>query len=190
MMQSKTRTIKNIYQLIILFFLKIIYQTLGFGFICNLLSYSSRMNRIIIRGFGGIIGNGTTINSPLLICNANGNFRNIIIGNDCHIGKDVLFDLKENIQIKDFATISMRTIILTHMGVGESPLKEIGFQMKSAKVIIESGAYTGAGVIILPGVTIGECAVIGAGAVVTKDIPAYTVAFGVPAKVVRKLDKK
>lgn len=45
----------------------------------------------------------------------------------------------------------------------------------------------GMGCIIMPGVTIGEGAVIGAGSVVTKDIPAWTVAVGNPAKVIRQL---
>lgn len=162
---------------------------LGFNTICNLLFFSSRLNRLIIKEFGGKIGEGTTINSPLLVYNANGSFANIDIGSKCHIGRDVLLDLKEQITIEDCATVSMRTIILTHMGVAESPLKEIGFPLKSAEVKIGTGAYIGAGVIILPGVTVGECAVIGAGAVVTKDIPPYSVAVGVPAKVVKKILK-
>lgn len=53
------------------------------------------------------------------------------------------------------------------------------------KVIIRDGAHIGIGAIIMPGVTIGEGAVIGAGSVVTKDIPAYSVAVGTPAKVIK-----
>jgi len=53
------------------------------------------------------------------------------------------------------------------------------------KVTIKDGAHIGIGAIILPGVTIGEGAVIGAGAVVTKDIPPYSVAIGVPARVIK-----
>jgi len=52
-------------------------------------------------------------------------------------------------------------------------------------VKIEDGADIGAGCIILPGVTIGEGAVIGAGSVVTKDVPAYEVWAGVPARMIR-----
>ena len=42
---------------------------------------------------------------------------------------------------------------------------------------------------ILPGVTVGKYAIVGAGAIVTKDVPDYSVAVGVPAKVVKTLDK-
>ena len=52
-------------------------------------------------------------------------------------------------------------------------------------IVIKDGAHIGIGAIIMPGVTIGEGAVIGAGAVVTHDIPAYSVAVGVPARVMK-----
>ena len=59
--------------------------------------------------------------------------------------------------------------------------------LRYAPIVIGDGAHIGIGSIIMPGVTIGEGAVIGAGAVVTKDVPPYSVAVGVPAKVVRNL---
>ncbi len=55
---------------------------------------------------------------------------------------------------------------------------------------MKRGAYVGVGAILLPGVTVGECAVVGAGAVVTEDVPPYTIVAGSPAKVVRKFDPK
>ena len=53
--------------------------------------------------------------------------------------------------------------------------------------VVEKGASIGSNATILAGVTIGEGAIIGAGAVVTKDVPALTVAAGVPARVIRSL---
>ena len=53
-------------------------------------------------------------------------------------------------------------------------------------VVIEDNADIGTSATILPGVTIGNGAIIGAGAVVNKDIPAMTIAAGVPARVIRK----
>ena len=56
------------------------------------------------------------------------------------------------------------------------------------KETIKKNAWIGMNVTICPGVTIGEYAVVGAGAVVTKDVPAYAVVGGVPAKVIKMLD--
>jgi galactoside O-acetyltransferase len=54
-------------------------------------------------------------------------------------------------------------------------------------VHIEAGVWVGSGAVILPGVTIGENAVIGAGSVVTRDIPANVVAVGNPCRVIREI---
>ncbi len=54
-------------------------------------------------------------------------------------------------------------------------------------IVIEDNVWLGGGAIVLPGVTIGENSVIGAGAVVTKDVPANVVAVGSPARVIRSL---
>ncbi|WP_406611051.1 acyltransferase [Agarivorans sp. JK6] len=56
-------------------------------------------------------------------------------------------------------------------------------------VRIQTGAWIGANTIILPGVTIGRNAVVGAGSVVTQDVPDYVVAVGNPARVIRVLDE-
>ncbi len=55
-------------------------------------------------------------------------------------------------------------------------------------ITIGDDVWLGGGVIVLPGVTIGENTVVGAGAVVTRDLPANVVAVGNPARVVRTLD--
>jgi maltose O-acetyltransferase len=56
-----------------------------------------------------------------------------------------------------------------------------------APVTLKRGCYLGAGCIILPGVTVGERAVVGAGAVVTRDVPAGKVVVGAPARAVRDI---
>ena len=57
-------------------------------------------------------------------------------------------------------------------------------------VLIREYAWVGAGASILPGVYIGRHAIVGAGSVVTKDVPDYAVAVGNPAKVIKMLDKE
>jgi acetyltransferase-like isoleucine patch superfamily enzyme len=64
------------------------------------------------------------------------------------------------------------------------PIVAQGFSTK--EIVIEDGAWIGAGVIVTQGVTIGKNAVVGAGSVVTKDVPPYSVAVGNPAKVVKQ----
>lgn len=59
-----------------------------------------------------------------------------------------------------------------------------------APIVIEDDAWLGANVVVMPGVTIGKHSIIGAGSVVTKDVPADTVVAGVPAKVIKKLEFK
>ena len=53
---------------------------------------------------------------------------------------------------------------------------------------IEDDAWIGAGAIILPGVTIHKGAIVGAGSVVTKDVPPYSIVAGNPARVIRQID--
>lgn len=65
----------------------------------------------------------------------------------------------------------------------EKPIRLQGLSHK--KVTIEDDVWIGTQISILPGVTIGRGSVIGAGAVVTKDTPPYSVAVGMPAKVIK-----
>ena len=57
-------------------------------------------------------------------------------------------------------------------------------------ILIKEGAWVGAGATILPGVTVGKHAIIGANSVVSKDIPDYAVAVGCPAKVIKYLENE
>ena len=61
---------------------------------------------------------------------------------------------------------------------------------KKHGTIIKKGAYLGLRTTVLPGVTIGEYSIIGAGSLITKDIPPFSMALGVPAKVVRTFKKE
>ena len=58
------------------------------------------------------------------------------------------------------------------------------------KIVLKKGCHVGLGTTVLPGVTIGEGAIIGAGSVVTKDIPAWTIAAGAPAKVIKQIPRR
>jgi maltose O-acetyltransferase len=57
----------------------------------------------------------------------------------------------------------------------------------SSPIVVEDEVWIGANVTILPGIRVGKCSVIGAGSVLTKDVEAYSVYAGVPAKKIRDL---
>ena len=61
---------------------------------------------------------------------------------------------------------------------------------KTQKIIIEDEVWIGANVTILPGIKVGKCSVIGAGSIVTKDVPEYSIVAGIPAKVIKKIGEK
>jgi len=67
-----------------------------------------------------------------------------------------------------------------------TPIVQQGFSVKT--IFVEDGAWIGAGAIITAGVRIGKNSVVGAGSVVTKDVPDYSVAVGNPAKVIKYFD--
>ena len=92
-----------------------------------------------------------------------------------------------NIEIGDYCSISQHVSIIAsnheikkHKEISSQP-----WDLKNNFVLIKDGAWIGANSIILPGVTVGFGAVVGAGSLVNKDIPDYAVAFGNPAKVMK-----
>lgn len=135
---------------------------------------------------GATIGANAHFYSPLILHNTK--FSRLHIGGNCHIGRGVLLDLTDKIEIGDDVTISMNTTLITHLDVGSSRLKYRGFPAESAPVKIGSGTYVGAGATILHGVTIGEGCVVAAGALVRGDVPSGSVVAGVPARLVRVLE--
>ena len=89
------------------------------------------------------------------------------------------------ITIEDDVLIGPRVNLITENHPLD-PSKRKLLDLKS--ILIKRNAWIGAGATILPGVTIGENAVVAAGAVVTKDVPPNTIAGGVPAKIIKELD--
>ena len=123
----------------------------------------------ILREFGANVGKDVSIHGPIHIVNADGDFRRLTLGDNVHLGTDVLIDLAEDVRIETRATLSMRSNIITHMDVGPGPLKE-RHPRKAAPVTIKAGAYLGIGATVLHGVTVGAEATIGAHALVDRDV--------------------
>ena len=121
---------------------------------------------------------------PVFNCD---NGKNIHVGDNFFTNYNVTILDVAPVHIGDFVMIGPNVLITT---VGH-PLSPKGRRQRLAKaspVNIGSDVWIGGNVVILPGVTIGDNVVIGAGAVVTKDIPSNSVAMGIPAKVVKKIE--
>lgn len=125
----------------------------------------------ILREYGAQLGADPSIHGPLYIMNAQGDFSSLTIGDHVYIGPDVLIDLADTVTIGDHVSVVARTTLITHLDVGEGPLKARR-PRKHGPVVLEAGAYIGAGVTVLHGVTIGREATIGAHCLVRHDIPA------------------
>lgn len=116
---------------------------------------------------------------------------NISIGKNTHVTNKCLLDGRGGLSIGDDVLIGYETIIMSTMHNYEDPNKLIRLQgSRYEPVVIGNDVWLGARVIVLPGVTIGDGAVVATGAVVTKDIPSFAIAGGVPAKILRKREKQ
>lgn len=117
--------------------------------------------------------------------------RGVKIGENCHISPYVLIDLlhPELINIGDNVTISSNSMIFAHVNPSANEfLKKNGYPRTIKPVVIKKGAVISVGCIIIAGVTIGENSIVGAGSVVTQDVPDYCVVVGNPARVVKKIE--
>lgn len=146
--------------------------------------------RILDELLGGK-GENLWITAPFFVDYGN----NIYFGNNCEINMNCTFLDDNIIRIGDNALIAPNVQIYTAFHPTNAadrfgaPKEDGSFEFcktQTAPVVIGNNVWIGGGVIILPGVTIGDNTVIGAGSVVTKDIPGNVIAYGSPCRVVRE----
>ncbi len=117
------------------------------------------------------------------------------VGKGCFIGEYVRIDTSHTdmIVIEDSVSIASGSRLLCHQRdfsgfcVGDDYMK-LGYVVKP--IVLKKGCLVGMESFVMPGVTIGEGAIVGAGSLVTKDIPAWTIAAGRPAKVIKQIPKR
>lgn len=147
----------------------------------------ARTRTKILRAAGLNIGHGTVImGAPDM--HGQGDIRKRLrIGEHVSMNTGCFFDLNAPITIGSHVAIGHEVMLLTTSHeIGDSDHR--AGTTFSAPVTIKDGAWIGARCIILPGVTVGEGSIVGAGSVVTKDVPPNTLVGGVPAKVIRAIN--
>lgn len=116
-----------------------------------------------------------------------GDYSNLYLHSNADINQEVMLVAKDRIEIGENSTLAYRAAIYTSAFPHGNLLTRV-YPKKIAPVIIEDNCWIGANAIVLPGITIGRCSVVGAGSVVTKDVPPYSVVAGVPARMIKTMD--
>lgn len=151
------------------------------------------------------IGNGVKIDRGVCIRN-NGRNSRIYLGNYAKLDLGVIIKTHSsgNVEVGDYTYIGPYSCLsgnnikigqdcrlASHLGIyaNNHTFADLGHKIRGQGnsyqgIVIENDCWLGSGVKVIDGVIIGQSSVIGAGAVVTKDIPPYSVAVGVPARVV------
>lgn len=115
------------------------------------------------------------------------------VGKNVYVGSELIitmFNAKSgcNLRIGNRVAIAPRVNLILASDANWSKLNTI-IKPVEGEIVLADDCWIGANVTIMPNVTIGEMSVVGAGSVVTKNVPPYTIVGGVPAKVLKKIER-
>lgn len=139
---------------------------------------SHHLRRFFYRLAGIRIGKGSAIHTGLRMYNPT----QIVIGEDTIIGEGAVLDGRANLIIGDHVAFATGVMIYN----SQHDIRDPQFKAISRPVHIEDYVFIGPRAIILPGVRVGKGAIIGAGAVVTKDVAPGSIVGGIPAQEIGK----
>lgn len=148
-------------------------------------SQTEKRNKLLKEMFAEI-GENCYIEPPL---HANWAGKNVHFGKNVYANFNLTLVDDTHIYVGDYTMLGPNVVLAS---AGHPILPELRERIYQYNIPVRIGknCWLGAGVIVLPGVTIGDNSVIGAGSVVTKDIPANVVAVGTPCRVLRKIDER
>jgi acetyltransferase-like isoleucine patch superfamily enzyme len=160
---------------------KVVFRTMQLSAALNSATDVDQIRERLSEIIGSQVDTSTTIFIPF-----HTNFgQHIRIGKNVFINHACSFLDMGGITIEDDVLIGPRVNLITENHPID-PARRKQLDLKS--ILIKRNAWIGAGATILPGVTVGENAIVAAGAVVNKDVPANTIAGGVPAKFIRTIN--
>lgn len=148
--------------------------------------FGSRIRPEVLRALGFNIGARVCIWGLPTLIGTGKLHKKLSIGHQCLFNIQCFFDLADTISIENNVTLGPQVMLITGAHIIGSSDCRLG-PLAPKPIHIKQGAWLGARSTILPGVTIGEGAVIAAGAVVSKDVAPNTVVGGVPAKVISSI---
>lgn len=149
----------------------------------NTLPREQERRQALLKELFGAVGEGCYIEAPY---HANWGGKNVYMGNHVYANFNLTLVDDANIYIGNDVMFAPNVVVATAGHPLNPALREKGYQYNQ-EVRIGNNVWVGANATILPGVTIGDNTVIGAGAVVSRDLPPNVLAMGVPARVFREL---
>jgi acetyltransferase-like isoleucine patch superfamily enzyme len=169
---------KRLFELLYAFFFSVIHKPLEFikvdlHFVSGWRYYKFK-KRLKFLGENAIFWKGVIIHGG----------KDVSIGENTGIGDYVVIWGGGGVEIGNNVLIAVNSVITSQAHDVDAEIFRLSH--KKGKVIIHDNVWLGAGVLVMPGVEIGKNSVIGAGSVVTKNIPQNSVAVGSPAVVIRK----
>lgn len=140
----------------------------------------------ILIGENSIISENTWLNVNIRTLN----HKHIVIGNNCYIGRRNFFSSGWQIYMSDYIMTGIDCKFMGSDHIFNTPFEPyIATGTTNDKIIkICTNVWLGAGVVVIGNVTIGHGSIIGAGALVNKDIPPFSIAVGNPCKVIKRFD--